>query len=557
MHRVDRIFGTSIFPSRLSCPSCISLFGLPTSRLRVFVFIRRYCHFVISLFHALAVLLLLAMPARAASTADSVVSVIGWNSLAMWSGSGFVVGDGRWVVTCFHVAARKLANDRPLVPPRLTVISPWTGEAVDAQVVRTNSDADLALLRLEGPPLPALTLAPENSLDTEVLQDHPPEKVRLSGFPHLEAASDPAVPLRVVSAETEVVAVVNREQFPSLVLAPTPGPQKGWSGGPATWADGGAVVGVFFALVSRSDDPNHWFPHATPIQPLTAFLRGAGLDPGSLAHPTAAPSSPPADADQRFQHRMHAIVAAMDDRWDRMESEARALLKLTPDSAHAHSLLAVALDERQQAAAALREWDEAVRREPERAAFHAGRGDSLLQLGRIEEAAAAFRRAKALGPDDADLSLRLAEALSRMKQPQEAHRELERAVSLSPNHPIARWELGSSWSGQGKHAEALREMAAAVELAADLPIGSDFRLGYAAELERAGHPEAAEHQLRELLRREPDSLPAIMALAHHLADQHHPDEARSLAEKALAQKPDAETQKAIQRLLDRLRDKKS
>src|SRR5207302_10032606 len=128
-----------------------------------------------------------ASPVPAATTADSLVSVIGWNSLAMWSGSGFVVGDGRWVVTCFHVAARKLANDRPLVPPRLIVVSPWTGDAVDAQVVRTNSDADLALLRLEGPPLPALALAPENSLDPEVLQDHPPGKVRLSGFPHLEA----------------------------------------------------------------------------------------------------------------------------------------------------------------------------------------------------------------------------------------------------------------------------------------------------------------------------------------------------------------------------------
>src|SRR5205823_283085 len=142
--------------------------------------------------------------------ADSVVTVIGWNSLAMWSGSGFVVGDGTWVVTCFHVAARMLANDRPLVPPRLQVVSPWTGDAVAAQVVRTDSDADLALLHIDGPPLPALALAPEDALDPDALRDHPPGRVRLSGFPHLEAASDPAVPLRVVSADTDVIAVVSR-----------------------------------------------------------------------------------------------------------------------------------------------------------------------------------------------------------------------------------------------------------------------------------------------------------------------------------------------------------
>src|SRR2546430_4012322 len=90
-----------------------------------------------------ALIMLLAPPARAGNAADSVVSVIGWNSLAMWSGSGFVIGDGKWVVTCFHVAARKLANDRPLVPARLLVISPWTGESVEARVVRTNASTDL------------------------------------------------------------------------------------------------------------------------------------------------------------------------------------------------------------------------------------------------------------------------------------------------------------------------------------------------------------------------------------------------------------------------------
>ena len=95
---------------------------------------------------------------------NSVVSVIGWNSLAMWSGSGSVIGDGKWVVTCFHVAARKLANDRPLVPSRLMVISPWTGESVEARVVKTNASTDLALLRLDGPALPALALAAEDAL---------------------------------------------------------------------------------------------------------------------------------------------------------------------------------------------------------------------------------------------------------------------------------------------------------------------------------------------------------------------------------------------------------
>jgi tetratricopeptide (TPR) repeat protein len=471
----------------------------------------------------------------------------------MWSGSGFVIGDGRWVVTCFHVAARKLAGDRPLVPLRLTVISPWTGDAVEAQVIRTDSDADLALLRLDGPPLPALALAPENSLDPDTLWDHPPGPIRLSGFPHLEAASDPAIPLQVVSADTKLVEVVNREQFPSLVLAPSPGPQKGWSGGPAAWADSGAVIGVFFALVSRDDHPNDWFPHATPIGRLADLLRDAGLEPRRLEHPEAEPVAPPADADARFQHRMHALIAAMDDRWDRMEAEARALLTLTPESAAAQSLLALALAGEQEPAAALHEWDEAIRRDPERASFRADRGDALLALGRFPEAVATLQWAVALAPGDADLHLRLAEALARAGQYVSAHHELELAVSYSPNHPLAHWALGNSWSRRGNHPTAAREMARAVELAADLPIGDDFRAGYAAELDRAGHPQAAERQLRELLRREPASPNALLALATHLADHHQRQEAQLLAEKALAQNPDPRTARALQRLLSRLK----
>jgi tetratricopeptide (TPR) repeat protein len=509
--------------------------------------------FRLPFFFVIAALMTVATPdAQAGMPGDAVVSVIGWNSLAMWSGSGFVIGDGTWVVTCFHVAARKLAHDRPMLPAHLTVVSPWTGEAVEARVVQTDSNADLALLRLEGPALPALALGDEGALDDETLRDHPPGPVRLSGFPHLEAVADPAVPMQVVSADTDVVAVLPREKFPSLVLAPTPGPQKGWSGGPATWVESGEVTGVFFALVSRDEAPDRWFPHATPIRPLAALLRGAHLDPEALRHPTSVPAVRPTDADARFQHRMHAIIAAMDDRWDRMESEARALLKLTPDSATAHSLLADALAGQGQPAAALREWDEAVRLDPGRAALHAGRGEALLALAQLEAAAAAFRQAELLAPDDADVPLRLAEALERQGRRLDAHQALERAVSLSPNHPLARWALAQNWRWRGYRTAALKEMRQAVELAADLPIGEDFRLGYAAELAHARQIPEAMRQLSELLRRDPEMPAAMLALGRLLADQGRLEEARSLAQQVLANRPEPQAEQAARRLLERI-----
>jgi serine protease Do len=497
----------------------------------------------------------------AAGPADSVVSVIGWNSLAMWSGSGFVVGDGRWVVTCFHVAARKLAHDRPVVPMRLTVISPWSGESVEARVVRTDADSDLALLRLEGPPLPALPLATEDAPEEATPREQPPGPVHLSGFPHLETAADPAIPLRVVTAETSIITVIQREQFPSLVLAPSPGPQKGWSGGPVTLVDTGAVIGVFFALVAppseapraleEGETPDGWLPHATPLGPLTALLRAAGLDPETLRHPPPFDTTQPPDADSRFQHRMHAIIAAMDDRWDRMEAEVRALLEGEPESASAHRLLAEALAETGRHSAALKEWNAALRRAPEWAILHAGRGETLLALGQTQEGVEGLRQATMLAPDDADLRLRLAMALQRADRWIDAHRALQQALSYSPNHPLVRWELGRSWSRRGHPVEALRQMREALELAADLPLADDLRPEYAAELARAGRTSAAERELRELLRRQPGMPQALLALAALLIHHGRADEGRSLAERVLAEHAEPRFERAARRLLER------
>jgi predicted Zn-dependent protease len=95
-------------------------------------------------------------------------------------------------------------------------------------------------------------------------------------------------------------------------------------------------------------------------------------------------------------------------------------------------------------------------------------------------------------------------------------------------------------------------MAEAVELADGLPLGEDFRLGYAAELERAGQSHAAESQLQELLRREPDYPPALVALATLLADHGRAAEARALAAKALDGNLSSGEQKAFRSLLQRL-----
>ena len=72
-------------------------------------------------------------------------------------GTGFVVGDGNRVVTNAHVVASAPESG----DEKLVIAMPGSGPQVVARPVRREAsdlDHDLALLRFDGPPLPALSL---------------------------------------------------------------------------------------------------------------------------------------------------------------------------------------------------------------------------------------------------------------------------------------------------------------------------------------------------------------------------------------------------------------
>lgn len=85
------------------------------------------------------------------------------NPSAVFTGTGFVVGDGRHVVTNAHVLARELdtANRETLVVLARTVDGV---EQREARVVASVREHDLAVLAITGEPLPVMTLADSSRL---------------------------------------------------------------------------------------------------------------------------------------------------------------------------------------------------------------------------------------------------------------------------------------------------------------------------------------------------------------------------------------------------------
>lgn len=164
-------------------------------------------------------------------------------------GTGFAVGNGQRIVTNVHVLPGDLSErvDQRLVVQTWSAKDGWTMR--DAQVEKKNAFFDLAVLSIDGPPLPALQLATEDPQEgTDVVLIGFPLGGAL-GFTHV--AHRGMVAARVAIAQTAANAQMlqpralqqlRQGSFEVLQLDATAYP--GNSGGPVLDATTGQVVGV-------------------------------------------------------------------------------------------------------------------------------------------------------------------------------------------------------------------------------------------------------------------------------------------------------------------------
>ena len=198
-------------------------------------------------------------------------------------GTGFVVGDGTLVATNFHVLATGADSD---TGPRMAVLArrtPEGGELRLARVVDTDRTHDLALLKIDGAPLPPLPLDADDSAREG-------ESIALMGFPiggalgfspvthHGIVASVTRVALPAASAQQldpRAITRIREGNFTVLQLDATAYP--GNSGGPVFDADSGVVLAIVnMVLVKGSRESALSAPtgisYAIPIDHLRALL---------------------------------------------------------------------------------------------------------------------------------------------------------------------------------------------------------------------------------------------------------------------------------------------
>jgi serine protease Do len=209
---------------------------------------------------------LLALPVRAdlrqvlASARPSVLPVGTYAATDSprfgFRGSGFVVGDGNQFVTNFHVLPTGVDVESG---PRLAILLPRGRDAEVrlARVVATDRAHDLALLRFEGAPLPALALA-EPTLVVEGTG------IALIGFPIGGVLGfSPVTHQGIVSSVTTIaLPAATAQQLSARALAQLRAgafeiyqldavAYPGNSGGPLLDASSGRVLGIVNMVLAR------------------------------------------------------------------------------------------------------------------------------------------------------------------------------------------------------------------------------------------------------------------------------------------------------------------
>lgn len=165
---------------------------------------------------------------------------------------------------------------------------------------------------------------------------------------------------------------------------------------------------------------------------------------------------------------------------------------------------------------ALQGYDAALAITPGHLGAVSGRAETLIMLGKVDDAVAVLEKARNLEPQRAPLRLMLADAYVRQRQRAKALQEVEAALKLQPNYSDAHIARGSLLREAGRFADAHQDFDLA--LAANLEsVGALVGRGLTYQAEGKNAP--AETYFTEALRLDPDNVIALNGLAWNFAER--------------------------------------
>jgi tetratricopeptide (TPR) repeat protein len=212
-------------------------------------------------------------------------------------------------------------------------------------------------------------------------------------------------------------------------------------------------------------------------------------------------------------------------------------LRLNPLSTDLFVEKAEVLLRSRQPDAALPAALKAVELEPAHATARLVLGDVYLELDRIADAEAAFRKAIALGPRDNSAHVNLATLLrERGLQLDEAEALYRKALEIEPDDPVALDGLGTVFGLRGQFAEAEKMYRKALQIE---PVSSPSNNNLGEVLRQQGRLDEADRQYRKALEIDPNNIGPCLNLGILYAMRREFAEAEKMLRAVLERAPPA------------------
>jgi len=229
------------------------------------------------------------------------------------------------------------------------------------------------------------------------------------------------------------------------------------------------------------------------------------------------------------------------------ERSFRRGIELSPQDAELRNALGWTLFQEAKTAEAVEEYQRAIAADPRHAKAHDNLALALVELGRLDEAAAQFRTSLEIAPR-AEIHSDLGFTLARLGKADEARAEYRKALALDPSCASAHFNLAVALVQDGKLGEAESHYRKALP---GRPTAEAHNgLGYV--LAREDRTDDALAEFRKAIEIDPKFAPAYNNLADTLVKQGKLEEAEPYYQRSLEAKPSAAVSNALASLRRRL-----
>jgi tetratricopeptide (TPR) repeat protein len=210
-------------------------------------------------------------------------------------------------------------------------------------------------------------------------------------------------------------------------------------------------------------------------------------------------------------------------------------LRIQPDFAEAHHNLGTALERVGRLAEARDHFEQAVRLKPAYAEAYNNLGINLGEAGKYDEAVRDFEQALRIRPDFAEAHYNLGNALVTLHKPADALAQYKLALQFKPDYPEAQHNMGVAFGQLGRVQKAV---GCFEEFLRANPNDAPGRHDLGIVLAQAGRYQEAIRQFEEALRIDPDYAEAHYNLGTALEKAGRMPEAIQHYQQALKLRPD-------------------